>query len=85
MPKYRDDGELVQTSWDDTDIGVTTSFDVSSVDKSTSFTTSNIGATSIYSLSHISASTYFLEFENWFMNSQVQAMNNIGTPLGISI
>ena len=64
---------------------INTSFNVSNISQPTSFTYSNIGVSSIYSLSHISSSTYYLEFENWFMNSQGNSMNNISTPLGVTI
>ena len=72
----------MSTSYKFKDTDQSTSYSVSGIDTTTSYTTSNIGPSSTYTLTTVKNTTQFLQFTNFFWDSQFSYWNDITTIWG---
>ena len=72
------------TNYAISDVGTASTYTQASTDKTTSYTTSDLGATTVYSLTAIRSDIVFLQFENFFWNTQSTLWNDINTVWGLS-
>lgn len=74
----------MSTSYTIGNVGGASTYNATSTDKTTSYTTADLGAVSTYSLTTVQSNIVFLQFENFFWNTQSALWNDIGTIWGFS-